>query len=70
MKSVFAIVLFCFCFVGCEGGGSYTPSVDTNSFDYNYSKNRFKAEGFSDKDSATAASAVMRFNEAQKNRKR
>jgi len=62
------VVLFASCFIGCSdnSGGS---SVNTNSFEYNYSKNRLKSEGFSDKDSDTAARAIMRFNEAQRNRR-
>ena len=69
-KTFFALFAFCLIFTGCESGGSYTGSNNTNNFDYNYSKTRFKMEGFSDKDSDTAARAVMRFNEAQRNRNR
>ena len=63
------VVLFASCLVGCDNSGSYSPSVDTNSFDYKYSKARFKIEGYSDKDSETAARAIMKFNEAQRNRR-
>jgi hypothetical protein len=69
MKYILASVLLCSCFVGCENNGSYTPPVDTNSFEYRYSKTRMKMEGFSDKDSDTAARAIMKFNEAQRNRR-
>lgn len=67
--------LFIYCFImilftGCVGDSTYSPSVDTNSFDYKYSKTRFQMEGLNSKDSDTAARAVMKFNEAQKNRKR
>ena len=68
-KTFFAIIAFSFILAGCESGGSYVEPVNTNSFDYNYSKTRFKMEGFSDKDSDTAARAVMRFNEAQRKRR-
>ena len=68
-KTFFAIIACCFILTGCESGGSYVEPVNTNSFDYNYSKTRFKMEGFSDKDSDTAARAVMRFNEAQRKRR-
>ena len=61
--------ILCGFIIGCNNGGNYTPPVDTDSFDYRYSKTRFKIEGFSDKDSDTAARAIMKFNEAQKNRR-
>lgn len=47
-----------------------TPSVNTGSVEYRYAKERFKQEGYSDADSATAADAVIRFHEAQKARNR
>lgn len=53
--------------LGCSNNESY---VDTNNFDYKYSKTRFQMEGYSDKDSDTAARAIMKFNQAQKNRQR
>ena len=62
-------VIACGFFFGCNNSGSYNPSVDTDSFDYRYSKTRFKMEGFSDQDSDIAAKAIMKFNEAQKNRR-
>lgn len=49
---------------------SSTPTVDSNSFEYRYAKERFKQEGFSNADSATAAEAVVKFHEAQKARNR
>lgn len=49
---------------------SYTPSVDSNSFEYRYTKERFKQEGFSNSDADTAAQAVIKFHEAQKARQR
>lgn len=57
------------CVVGCDNSSS-TTYTDTNSFDYKYSKTRFKMEGYSDKDSDTAARAIMKFNQAQQNRRR
>lgn len=63
------VVLFASCFVGCADNNSGGSSVNTNSFEYNYSKNRLRSEGFSDKDSDTAARAIMKFNEAQRNRR-
>ena len=43
---------------------TYTPS----SPERRYVEQRFRVEGFSDKDSKTAADAVLKFHEAQKNR--
>ena len=62
-KILFAVVLF----AGCNDG-SYEPvrNSSSNSFEHNYVKNRMKLEGFSDKDSETAAKAIMKFHEAQK----
>ena len=60
-------VVFCFV-VGCADNSE--PYVDTNSFDYQYSKSRFQVEGYSTKDSETAARAIYKFNQAQKNRKK
>lgn len=62
------ILITLFCLVGCDNGSpqSYT---NTNSFDYKYSKTRFKMEGYSDKDSDAAARAIIKFNEAQKKRR-
>jgi hypothetical protein len=69
MKQVFIFsIILCGLLVGCNNN-TYNPPVDNNSFDYKYSKTRFKMEGYSDKDSDTAARAIMKFNEAQKNRR-
>lgn len=59
-----------FLFLGCDNSSNYTPasSGSSNSFEHNYVKNRFKAEGYSNKDSETAAKAIMKFHEAQKKR--
>lgn len=69
---IFGLALISALFNG--GGGSSTSSnrpssVDTNSFDYNYSKNRFKLEGYSDEDSRKAAEAIIKFQQAQERRK-
>lgn len=46
-----------------------TPSpVDQNSFEHRYAKERFRLEGYSDRESQQAADAVVRFHNAQKNR--
>lgn len=48
---------------------SYTPSsVDTNSFDYRYAKERVKLEGYSDKEASQAAEAIIKFHNAQRSR--
>lgn len=52
---------------GCDSGGSNISSGDSS--ERTYVKNRFKAEGYSNSDSEKAANAVMKFHEAQKNRK-
>ena len=67
-KFIYGFFVCCGFFIGCSDSGNYNPPVNTDSFDYRYSKTRFKMEGFSDKDSDTAARAIMKFNEAQKNR--
>ena len=53
-----------------EPSGSTTPyQPDPASFNHRYATERFKQEGFSDADSRQAADAVVRFHEAQKQRK-
>lgn len=48
-----------------------TPTVpDKNSFEHRYATERFRQEGLSRSDAQKAADAVIRFNEAQKNRNR
>lgn len=44
-------------------------SVNTNSSDYRYAKERVKLEGYSDKESAQAAEAIIKFQNAQRNRR-
>lgn len=47
---------------------SYEP--DTSSREYRYVKERVKLEGYSDKEAAQAADAIMKFHNAQKARQR
>lgn len=64
-KILFAVILF----AGCSDNSSYTPvsnNSSNNSFEHNYVKNRMKLEGYNNKDSETAARAIMKFHEAQK----
>ena len=47
-----------------------TYSPNTDSFEYRYAKERVKMEGYSDREAAQAADAIVRFHEAQKARQR
>lgn len=42
--------------------------VSTGTPEYRYARERFRQEGYSSSDADTAARAVIRFHEAQKNR--
>ncbi len=66
---VFIATLFQMMASSCshEGGGSVS-SVPTDSFEYRYAKERVKLEGYSDKEAAQAAEAIIKFNNAQQNR--
>ena len=68
-RTICGVVIICGLFCGCNNS-SYEPPVNTDSFDYRYSKARFQVEGYSIKDSETAARAIYKFNQAQKNRNR
>ena len=51
------------------GTSSSGPApVSTGTPEYRYARERFRQEGFSNSDAETAARAVIRFHEAQKNR--
>lgn len=73
---IFGLVLLSAIFNGNSNSGNSSSSYTSNhsgqdSFNYNYAKNRFKAEGYSESDSRTAAEAVMKFQKAQeRNRSR
>jgi hypothetical protein len=65
---IFGLALLSAVFNGASNSSSNTSrpsSVNTDSFDYNYSKNRFKLEGYSDEDSRKAAEAIIKFQQAQ-----
>lgn len=58
---------------GCNGvsrttttSSNYTP--DRGTVEHRYATERFRQEGLSTKDAQTAADAVMKFHNAQKNR--
>ncbi|NDD52331.1 hypothetical protein EBZ39_00365 [bacterium] len=63
---VFAMLLQLFSPGNTAPSTSYTP--DRNSAEHRYVTERFRQEGFSSSDSKTAADAVLKFHEAQKNR--
>jgi hypothetical protein len=69
-RFLFGTICIISLFSACNSDTNYSPSVNTDSFDYKYSKARFKTEGYSDKDSAIAAEAITKFYESQKNRSR
>lgn len=55
----------------CNNNG-YTPTTtpsSNNSFEHRYVKERVKLEGYSDKEAQQAADAIIKFHNAQKNRK-
>lgn len=64
------------CFLVGSGGDKNVSTISTqvpvenNSFEHRYVKERFKLEGYSNKESKQAADAIIKFNNAQKNRHR
>jgi uncharacterized membrane protein len=70
---VFVIGAIVQMFTGAGTGSSRTTqsySPDPSSFEHRYVKERVKLEGYSDKEAAQAADAIMRFHEAQKARQK
>ena len=65
-----AIVLFIIgaLFNNNSGSSGSSASSNTGSANYRYAKERFRQEGLNDSEAAEAASAVIKFHEAQKNR--
>lgn len=53
---------------GTSNNAPTSSAVDPNSFEHRYAKERFRLEGYSDRESREAADAVVRFHNAQKNR--
>jgi hypothetical protein len=45
-----------------------TSAPDKSSFEYRYAKERVKQEGYSDREAAQAAEAIIKFHNAQKAR--
>jgi hypothetical protein len=66
---VFAIALLGSLF-GNPNNRATSNAVDHNSSEYRYAQERMRLEGYSDADSKTAAEAVVKFHNAQKNRNR
>lgn len=60
--------MFISCAPTSNTGNTGGFDVDTSSFEHRYATERFKQEGYSNKDARTAADAVMKFHNAQKNR--
>lgn len=71
--SIFFIVLvlgtlFSVLFPGKPSEQQATFEPDRGSFEHRYVKERVKLEGYSDKEAAQAADAIIKFHNAQKNR--
>lgn len=47
----------------------FTPSSRQEDFGHRYAKERVKMEGYSDKEAAQAADAIMKFQRAQEQRR-
>jgi hypothetical protein len=60
--------MFISCAPSSNTGNNAGFDVDTSSLEHRYATERFKQEGYSAKDARTAADAVMKFHNAQKNR--
>lgn len=68
---VFCVVTaLCFLVGSCGDKNVSTISkpVENNSFEHRYVKERFKLEGYNNKESEQAADAIIKFHNAQKNR--
>lgn len=51
-----------------NNNNNFSVPTNTDSFEYRYAKERVKLEGYSDKEASQAAEAIIKFNNAQKNR--
>lgn len=51
-----------------SNNNNFSVPTNTDSFEYRYAKERVKLEGYSDKEASQAAEAIIKFNNAQKNR--
>lgn len=57
-------------FSGNTGATTQSFEPDTTSREYRYVKERVKLEGYSDREAAQAADAIMKFHNAQQARQR
>lgn len=72
MGAIFLVCYLISFLVGVESNSTstYTPSTSTSSFEERYVTERLKQEGYNQSDSEKAATAIMKFHEAQQARKR
>ena len=69
IAGVFVQTLFGGCDSGTSSNNTSGPvSVDRNSFEHRYAKERIKLEGYSDREASQAADAIIKFHNAQQNR--
>ncbi len=73
MWPVLIIVLFVGALLSAMFSNNSTPTTatfepDPTSREYRYVKERVKLEGYSDREAAQAADAIMKFHNAQQNR--
>lgn len=71
---IFVVMILGIMFAGMFSGSTRTATQsfepDTSSREYRYVKERVKLEGYSDKESAQAAEAIIKFHNAQQARQR
>jgi hypothetical protein len=68
---IVGIIVFIQALTGGGSSSSSVPSsVDRGSFEHRYATERFKQEGYSATESQQAADAVIKFHNAQQNRKK
>lgn len=63
-------IMFAGMFSGSTGSTTQSFEPDTTSREYRYVKERVKLEGYSDREAAQAADAIMKFHNAQQARQR
>jgi hypothetical protein len=63
-------IMFAGMFSGSTGSTTQSFTPDPTSREYRYVKERVKLEGYSDRDAAQAADAIMKFHNAQQARQR
>lgn len=70
-KALFWVVVLLAVVSAVFGGksGNTVSSSSTNSREYDYVKQRVKMEGYSDREASQAADAIIKFHNAQQNRR-